>query len=582
MADEAEGSKSLVLQLYGKDLGPKLAYAAGYGRGYDYRKVLEPTDATAQCENTGHGYTPGMLCYMCGTPIPSKDTMQAKKAADELWPECEHILPLTEGRWLLDIYMTNRLQTDPWTVKARQLEYDQAHRVCNQAKRIQSYIVVEGGRASASRTAVRSILADVVKRAKTNITKGDRRPEMAAIAGMNLDARTSEVVARVQGLVDHINTAPFKREGEEGLVVLMQTALFVDPKTLVAPAQAIHDAWYKDAGARQETYTRNLTTFIQETFLAYPTLQAGELMPYLQTLLVWSNAPLPLEDPEELRLEMERGFVASVTPPIENILKRIYDAKATAETPVDPSGAQFLSLILYGVYRELLTQLQAAGDARSLRLRCDLHARMTRIATLPGPLDAKLRPTAPLEPRADVVFGPPPPLSDADLKACKANAATALRDTRHFLSAAEDEEGEGTIDSLVENILYGLDQGLDVMSARIGVPIGDKTLLLAYAKRCILTYFQVLPAQNPYAAQLIGAQAIAEKRETQLILLRVGLTSDEFRDMLLSESSPYARQHAGRRRRRKTYRKTSKRRKTLRKKVRARVVPKHNMPLTKL
>jgi hypothetical protein len=185
--DDVEGSKALVLKLYGPELGPKLAYAAGYGRGYNYRKVLEPTDATAQCENTGHPYKAGMLCYMCGLPIPAKAEMTG--ASDELWPECEHILPLTEGRWLLDIYMTNRIQTDPWTVRARQLEYDQAHRVCNQAKRMDSYIVTGAdGTVAVSRSRIKAILLTVKKRAETDVKKGDKRKTTVAISTMDVES----------------------------------------------------------------------------------------------------------------------------------------------------------------------------------------------------------------------------------------------------------------------------------------------------------------------------------------------------------------------------------------------------------
>jgi hypothetical protein len=549
--DEVEGSKSLVLQLYGDELGPKLAYAAGYGRGYNYRKVLEPTDATAQCENTGHAYTAGMACYMCGRPIPGKSEMKAKGASDELWPECEHILPLTEGRWLLDIYMTNRVQTDDWSKEARALEYDQAHRVCNQAKRIDSYIDrAADGTVSVSKAKIKAILENVKARATRDIAKGDKRKTMAEIAAMDVTARTAALAARVQTLVDHINSAPFKVAGGEALVLLIQTALFVDPDSLVGPAKKAHDEWYAEAGSRNAAYAEKLAAFIHETEASYPVLASPEARTaYLTRLLA--------------KTDEEQGFVASVVPPMDVILKTIYDAKAKAETPVDPSGAHFLSLVLYGLYQNLYSQLQAK-DQPAQALRCELYRRMMMVLTLPGPKDAKGKDTPPLDPKPGIVFGTPT-LSPADAAACKKYTEAEARAMRDQLRAAE----EGTIKDTIANLVHGLDVALDATMPRANIRAQDKASLLAYAKKCVTTYLDTHP-ENVYEAQTMAARSVAEKVEIQVALLQSGLTSTEFRDMILKEM-PFS-QNAGRRR--KTYRKTSKRRKTLRKRIRTGVVPK--------
>lgn len=557
MGDDVEGSKKLVLKLYGDELGPKLAYAAGYGRGYNYRKVLEPTDATSQCENTGHPFKAGMLCYMCGIAIPSKDEMKLKKAADELWPECEHILPLTEGRWLLDIYMTNRIQTDPWTTRARQLEYDQAHRVCNQAKGMDSYIETKtDGTVAVSDAKIRGILTAVKQRAKNDVAKGDKRATMTGIRDMDVNARTEAIKARVQGLVEHINNAPFKTKEGQGLVVLMQTALFVDPKSLVAPAQEVHDAWYKDAGGIQETYNKNLSAFIAQTKAAYPVLASDtERVAYLTKLVA-------RDDDERL----EHGFVASVVPPIDEILKTIFDKTSKDETQIDPSGAHFLSLVTYGMYAALYTQLVRVNDRRTERLRCELVARMARIAGLPGPIGDTGRPGAPLIPSAVSLFGPVPVPKDA--KACAAFAAADARAERAYLAATD----EGTLAETAETIVDGLSRGLDATAGQFGVNVsgGAKTDLLTYAKKCVLTHLTAFP-ENTYESQIVGARAIAENPKTSLLLIRNGFTSEQYQAALFKESVVFAR---GAARRRTTYRRKSKRRKTLRKRVRTGVVPK--------
>jgi hypothetical protein len=553
MADEAEGSKALVLKLYGEELGPKLAWAAGYGRGYDWRKVIEPTDATTQCEKSDRAYHPGMDCYMCGRPIPAKETMP-KGSVDELWPECEHVLPLTEGRWLLDIYISKRVMSDPWSKTARHLEYDQAHRVCNQAKRVQSYIEDSlDGTFTVSLSAIEAILKDVVKRAQTNLkTKGDTRLTMREIAGMNVSVRAKAIYDRVKQCVDHINQAPFQKAAAPGLVVLMRTAFLIDPDTLVPAAREVHDEWYAGAGVREEAYQRNLLTFLRDTEADYPMLASSETrMAFLTRLIA--------------RDESERAFVNSVVPPLENVLRRIFDAKSAAETPVDPSGAHFLSLVTYGLLEALYTQLQTAGDPQSLRLRCEIHQRMSRIATLPGPKDDRGRDTAPLEPQATAVFGALPVLSAADAKACATFAAKDARDKR----AQSPEEEEASPRDISDEILQGLDRGLDATLERwVGIEptLETKAPLMAYARKCIATYLAAFPS-NIYEAQLVAARAVAEKGEVQLALIQGGLTSDAYRDALFAESRVFA-EGAGRRKR-KTYRRKSKRRKTLRKKVRA-------------
>lgn len=546
---EAEGSKSLVLKIYGPDLGPKLAYAAGYGRGYNYRKVLEPTDATTQCEKSGHELTNDTVCYMCGLRIPDKATMQAKKSADELWPECEHILPLTEGRWFLDIYITNRVQTDPWSSRARHLEYDQAHRVCNQAKRIMSYITKHSdGTVSVSPGGIKDILTEVVKRANRNIANGDTRPMMRSIAGMDIPARVAVIARRVQELVTHINSALPQAPGAEGLDILARSALLADPVSLLPGVRAVHDEWYSNREQQLGIYNEKLTAFIHETEAAYPTLATrASLFSYLAKVLT--------------RGDTERAYLDSILPPsLDLILRRIFDAMSGVDIQLDTSGAHFLSLVYYGLYATLYEQLQPK-EKDAQRLRCDVYRRMHMILNLPGPKDDRGRDTAPLNPRPSAVFGEPP-LSPADAAVCKRFDDVDARELREYLRAEEEKTAP-----LVDSIVYHLKVStLPAVFAKFGLPIpSDMTALLAYVQKAISTYAASFP-DSTYAMQVVAARAIAEKPEIRILLLRQGISPETLQEAILSDM-PFAR-GAGRRKR-KTYRRTSKRRKTLRKRIRA-------------
>lgn len=120
------------------------------------RDWWERTPAISQCANTVGKREDTKECYICGLPI-NNDSI------DENTPECEHILPVFLGSLLLTLYRTelndkaykSKLESIPRNnIQARKLqidlqnqiknelgmEYDWAHRCCNQIKKDTSFI----------------------------------------------------------------------------------------------------------------------------------------------------------------------------------------------------------------------------------------------------------------------------------------------------------------------------------------------------------------------------------------------------------------------------------------------------------
>ena len=566
LEDEAS-SKKLVLKLYPGGLGERLAFAAGYGRKYDWRKVLEPTDATAQCNNTGHKLTKTTKCYICGLLIPDK--AELTDSSDELWAECEHILPLTEGRWLLDIYISKRILTEPWYMKARQLEYDQAHRVCNQAKSNLSFIL-SGNPATVSDDAIRTILGEVVERANNNIKKGDRRPMMRSIAGMNIEERLAEIRKRVQQLVDHINSDRLRKPENAGMSVLLQTALMVDPESLSDPVRMIHDEWYKNAPAQRLQYEQDLTAFAKKFTDQYPQLSSPELIADHLTRL------LPRGQNQDILNEMVAYIRSVAIKDVIGVVKLIFDAKKdhplkekAGEERIDIDNVHMLNLVMYGILQTIATRTENRAKAAQ-RLTCLIIQRMTQLVEMPGGLDARGHPLPQVKPTVLDVFGPPPKMPDF----CKSVFSEEARDTRELLreyepayeraSPAELAQGEKAIEDTIAE--QGLPDGIRTLHSRVfGVQPSPEEIsrAIGYARRAMRVFLDAFPER--YAdAQHIAARSYIEHPGVALQFLRYGVKPDDALDILERAMSVYAK-GAGRR---KTHRRR-RARKTLRKRVRA-------------
>lgn len=355
MAEDEASSKRVVLQIFGEELGEKLALAAGYGKRKDYRSVLEPTGAVTQCERSGHPFVPNMPCYLCGLPIPDKKLLKGPE--DELYVECEHIFPVTEARWFLDLYMTTRPPSDAWTKRAIELEYDQAHRVCNQAKSNYSFIKEDPatGNPLVNKVGIARVLKNIQIRARQHVgdyTDGRLDELMKKIAD-TITKRTNEIQDRVQILINHITSNP--NFANTNLVVLMRTALLADPNTLTPSLQEVYNQWYANTANVRDYKDRLFQAFLEETYIVYPQLRP-------------ENITTTLSIPAEYQGGITSEFV-------RNILHRFFEIN---ETP-DPTGKTLLSAVYYRIYGSILINLMKNVTDTNVSDFCSFYRRMSVI-----------------------------------------------------------------------------------------------------------------------------------------------------------------------------------------------------------
>jgi hypothetical protein len=122
------------------------------------RKIWELADPTPQCTNVIGEWKKGIPCWICGTDIIT-DTVtggvvKGKRARDSdvasesdsetggigTEPVCEHVLPIAQARFFLDLYDPKIENVTAGKMKARKLEYEWAHRFCNMVKSDDQYI----------------------------------------------------------------------------------------------------------------------------------------------------------------------------------------------------------------------------------------------------------------------------------------------------------------------------------------------------------------------------------------------------------------------------------------------------------
>ena len=355
MAEDEASSKRGVLQIFGEELGEKLALAAGYGKRKDYRSVLEPTGAVTQCERSGHPFVPNMPCYLCGLPIPDKKLL--KGSEDELYVECEHIFPVTEARWFLDLYMTTRPPSDAWTKRAIELEYDQAHRVCNQAKSNYSFIKEDPatGNPVVNKVGIQRVLKNIQIRARQHVGDyTDRTLDdlMKKIADTIL-SRSVEIENRVQTLINHVTSNP--NFANTNLVVLMRTALLADPNTLTSSLQEVYNQWYANTANVRDYKDRLFQAFLDETYTVYPQLRPETITTTLSI-------------PPEYQGNITSEFV-------RNTLRKFFEINKTP----DPTGKTLLSAVYYRIYGSILIVLMNKVTDTNISYFCSLYRRMSVI-----------------------------------------------------------------------------------------------------------------------------------------------------------------------------------------------------------
>lgn len=220
------GAKETVKQIWGPVLGERLARIAGRGKVLGWRKLLEPVDPVSQCGNVVG--TPGTTnaCYLCGQKIFAKDVF-GRRTVHPLYPECEHILPVTSARWYLDLYMRKTQMEDPFFKAALELEYAWAHRICNQTKSNALFLTeTQDGRVETNLNTIKQTLIAIrTKATDANVyqtTIEGASDVLKTISDMDVDTRATEVGKTIDKIVAHLNSQPYKDAG--GILVLSRAA----------------------------------------------------------------------------------------------------------------------------------------------------------------------------------------------------------------------------------------------------------------------------------------------------------------------------------------------------------------------
>jgi hypothetical protein len=522
-----EGSKAEAYKVFEPKLAEQMKQAVG-----TYRGIFEPSTPTTQCDKSGHPFVAGMPCYICGLAIPSTGSLDGP--TDELYPECEHLFPVTQARWFLDLYMSTRPPSDKWTSQAVQLEYDYAHRVCNQAKGMKSFVIDTEGVPAYSPRNTAAILKHIQDRAKSNLTaKGYADPTgtMARIRDTIL-SRAPQIKARIDALVAHVKSqAVVTDPALKNLVLLARATLFADPGALAPRLREIHDKWYATKSATTAARKAELVTFATTMYTRYPFLSPANLTRYLGEKLAAAG---------DVRPYIPAGLSEALT-------ETLFAAGIDLTKPDD--GPQFVATFLYGAYQALYSALKRdiKTAPATLSLRCTLVDWMSTILFLD-----KKRGN-----QSSAVFGAPPSIPDSDVAACtqlKQKVARALR--------TEDESDtihpSPTLEEDVAFVMEGFDPSVKFA---FGNSSPQLTQDAAGAVRRHLMH-------NP--GDVDGARAIGIRVMHEYLPLFNAEAAVRAEKMFLE----WAGQSPRGGKRRTTYRKTSKRRKTLRKRIRAGVVPK--------
>lgn len=519
MAVISLSSKVLVHKLFGVELGDALALAAGSGEVKDYRGVLEVSSPTTQCDNTGHKFVDNMPCYLCGVPIPPKSTL--KGPSDELWPECEHVLPVTEARWFLDLYMSKiGISQDDWTRKALALEYDQAHRVCNQAKSNFSFVLQkQDGGLEVSEAEIVSIFKVIFKRAKSDV--GDypvgsaSASYMQAIVqnvrkgGPGLNARIESIKSRTREIIAHISRPGGSEEA--GLMVLARTSGLVDPNRLSPATRKTYDAWYSRGEVFNETRERVMLE-VQKVIT--------QEQPYISYPAIMDIAfPNTIPAFQLIHPHVYYGSVSQVL--INSILGKFFqDAPKVSE---QFTTASLLQYVLYVVYMSVFQNFclvegpkSTGGNAIAIRrFTCEIFGRMELLSSVDGGAPVKLYGAPAIPPEIAAMCNVAPEVVDA-----RAQRAV-LRETAKINGVEGGGEADEQV-SVEEDTKYffeGLSDAIGRILVRNGIPEVYAVAFLA----------SVLPRARERFAKIIeesqgfnGGRAVVSSEFDGMILLTYG------------------------------------------------------------
>jgi len=105
------------------------------------RDIYEPGSIEAQCNNTIGKVRNEDRCYICGFDFDDR--------IDGLQPTCEHILPIIQAIFFLDLYRAaDKGKHTPEQLDILRKEYAWAHRCCNYVKGDDSFLVTKLNKAT--------------------------------------------------------------------------------------------------------------------------------------------------------------------------------------------------------------------------------------------------------------------------------------------------------------------------------------------------------------------------------------------------------------------------------------------------
>lgn len=95
------------------------------------RKIFELHQPDTQCANVIGESRIGDMCYICG--------LEMRNNIRSMTPSCEHILPIMQAMFFLDLYRSSDTPTDE-QMNILKLEYAWTHRCCNLTKNVTSLL----------------------------------------------------------------------------------------------------------------------------------------------------------------------------------------------------------------------------------------------------------------------------------------------------------------------------------------------------------------------------------------------------------------------------------------------------------
>ena len=167
------------------------------------RDFYETSSPTTQCNNTVGAVEPDKTkCWICGFTIPATADQQHAFS-----PECEHVFPIAQAIFFIGLY-TSDVKSNAEYVNKLKLEYDWAHRVCNQIKNdshfIHHNIQNPDGRWSIDPIKIKDFLKDILARGNKYKGGATLLKQQIQKQGISVDKWISDRTAAIQKRCDSI------------------------------------------------------------------------------------------------------------------------------------------------------------------------------------------------------------------------------------------------------------------------------------------------------------------------------------------------------------------------------------------